>query len=289
VIKTTYDSAELAAFIGSSEGYLETLKTPVYLDDLLNYSHAKVTPQFDAAAAAYAMSTKNLGHVYEWGTAGINEGGTMRLDPLSPGARLWHHLLRGRGSHRTIDFEFRASVVPVPPPDPDAAGIDSNYANKLSGRKHIFYWKAPMMEYGIPVVIKPKYAKALFIPLNGQYNGDNFDAKRGFTMTTKAIQMVPGEKFRGMFSAFWEVWWNTQGEISMVNVARAVAEGDTSVIANSSMEARAYAKGGTKKTFMLSVSSSKATAKMKMAAAQAKRRGTYKRRRARYGEKRFNG
>ena len=272
----SYDDSELAAFIGTSEGFLETIKTPIYLDDLLNYSHHKTTPQFDMAAAAYAMATKNLNHVYEWGTSGINEGGSIRLDPLSPAAKLWHHMLSGRGSHRTITFEFRASVVPVPPPDPDEAGIDASYADKFSARKHIFYWKAPMMEFGIPVVIKPKYAKALFIPLNGQYNGDDFDSSRGFTMTTKAVQMVPGERFRGMFSAFWEAWWSTQGEISMVELAQQVATADSSIIADSSMEARRYVKGPTKRTFTVAVSSARAAARMRMAAMQARRRASYK-------------
>ena len=271
MILMSMDDSEVAAFVGSTEAYLGSVSTPVYLDDLLRYAHANASKLFDEHAAAYAGATQKINHMYEWGTQGINPTpGATPLNPLSPMARLWRHRFTGRGGSRKIDYEFRASMVPVPLPLPGGAGAADS---KLPSRKHIFYWKAPIMEYGITVQIKPRYAKALWIPLRGEpMTEDNRAIERGFIMTKKTITTVPGRRFAGEFSKLWVGWWSTEGVAAIDGIAQTAVNTDAeSVIASNSMRARRYIRGGRNKSFNLNVETSKAQAKAEILASSRAR------------------
>jgi ribose 1,5-bisphosphokinase PhnN len=275
VIKLKSDMSEVAAFVGAAEGYLGSIETPIYLDDLLRICHAKTKEKFNAEAAVFAAATKSISHAFEWGAAGINSApGTAPIKPTSPLGRLWYHSFPGRAGRRKIDFEFRASRVPVPLPDPDSSGLDEDFLSSQGpSRRHFFYWKAPMMEYGIPVEIKPKYAKALFIPLGGATSPNPRAEARGYAMTSKAVRMVPGRRFAGQFSAYWEAWWTTAGYKDIQLTAQAVANNDSrAVIPDTSAEARKYVGGVSKKAFRLDVSTARAKARMEMANRTRKRR-----------------
>ena len=277
MIITKMDDSELAAFIGSTQAFLGEVKTPVYLDDLLRYAHATAAKRFDEHAAAYATATQKINHMFEWGTEGINPTPTApALNPLSPMARLWRHKFTGRGGQRKIDYEFRASMVPVPLPLPSSQDESSSYedGSKLPSRKHIFYWKAPVMEYGITVHIKPRYAKALWIPLRGEpMTEDNRAIERGFVMTKKTITNVPGRRFAGEFTKLWVGWWSTEGTILIDTIANEASSTDAAaVIASNSMKARRYVRGGRLKRFSLNVDTARATAQAQMLAESKSRR-----------------
>ena len=150
------DFSGLAEFIGSAEGWSTEVKTPYYISELLQAAHGATTKDFDREAAQVA---KALGftHMYEWGTIGVTRG-QGHLNPTTRAAKLWVHRLTGHGSNRKIDFGFRPSVEPVPQED-----IGGTHPLE---RKHVFHNKAMIAEYGVPVVIKPKWASVLVIPLN---------------------------------------------------------------------------------------------------------------------------
>ena len=84
---------------------------------------------------------KRFTHVYEWGGLG------------DPSARLWRHILRGRGANRQLTFEFKASKKAVP--------VNPRLAELGVKKIHVFHWKAPVLELGQPVHIYPKLAKML--------------------------------------------------------------------------------------------------------------------------------
>lgn len=232
------------------------------------------------------MATGKINHVFEWGAVGINDApGATPINPTSPMARLWTHQLVGRGAVKSIDFQYRASHVPVPLPDADSTGIDAEYLSGDTGpkRRHVFHWKAPIMELGIAVNIKPKYAKALFIPLRGNPMTDNEKViERGFAMTSRAVTMVPGEQFAGEFSKFWIAWWNTEGRTLIEEAAqKAIADDSMDTIATTGTEARRYVGGAKNKPFSLQVSLARNSARLEIAERSKRRRRSARLRAAR--------
>lgn len=214
---------EVAQLIGTIYGIEKSVKTNIYIDHLMRAAHAEAASQFNKDIAAQAIATQRFNHMYEWGTAGINKGRTSRnMNPLNPDAMLWkHRLTGGRGKHKGIDWTFRASKVPVPQPTTAKTKVAREYLDKLSGRKHIFYWKAPIIESGMKVMLRPKYAKAIFVPFYGKPRSPKLserDRERGFIFHKGPLLNVPshgsiqGRDLKGNFTAFWEQWWNSTGE-----------------------------------------------------------------------------
>lgn len=214
---------QVAQLIGTVYGMDKAVKTNVYIDSLMRAAHAEAASQFDKDIAAQAAATQMFNHMYEWGTAGINKGDSSHnLSPLSDAAKLWKHRITGRGKHKGIDFSFRASKFPVPQPTPDKTLVDQEHLDKLSGRKHIFYWKAPIIEYGMKVKLRPKYAKAIFVPFYGKPRSPHLtdrQREQGFLFHKGPLTNVPGHgtiqgrDLAGNFTAFWESWWNSTGNI----------------------------------------------------------------------------
>lgn len=214
--------SEIAQLIGTIYGMEKVVKTNAYIDSLMRAAHAEAAEQFNKDIAAQAIATQRFNHMYEWGTVGINKGrASRRMDPLNPDAMLWRHRLSGgRSKHKGIDWTFRASKVPVPQPTTAKTKVASKYLDRLSGRKHIFYWKAPVIESGMKVKLRPKYAKAIFVPFYGQPRSPHLSDKereRGFLFHKGPLTNVPGHgtiqgrDLAGNFTSFWEAWWNSAG------------------------------------------------------------------------------
>jgi hypothetical protein len=179
-----------------------------YLDGVTDFTYAKLADEFGRQMDLVAKTNPdNYHHVYEWRLTGLKRG------------RLWRSRVRGRGKDKVAAFEFKASRTPIPSPmerrhsrrnDP-IKNVPMDVIRRLSNRKHFFYWKAPIMENGTTVTIRPKYASALFIPLGeGQeVQGFSRDRTRGYVFTKNAVQSNPGGgKTTGRFTAFWVSWWS---------------------------------------------------------------------------------
>src|ERR1044072_1047837 len=108
-----------------------TLQTPYHVNEVITVAHRLVTAHFIVHMSTEAFSNpKAFAHMYEWGREG------------DPNARLWRHFLRGTGATRVATFDFKASKVPSPlTPEKEAVGVQRN---------HIFVWKAPVLELGLP-------------------------------------------------------------------------------------------------------------------------------------------
>jgi len=98
--------------------------------------------------------------------------------------------------------------------------VARKYLDKLSGRKHIFYWKAPIIESGMKVKLRPKYANMIFVPFYGQPRSPKLSKqtiKQGFLFHKGPLTNYPshgtiqGRNLTGNFTAFWEMWWNSSG------------------------------------------------------------------------------
>lgn len=219
---------EVAQLIGTIYGAEKAVKTNVYIDHLMRAAHSEAAEQFNRDIASVAVATQRFNHMYEWGTAGINKGRTSRrMDPMNPEAMLWQHKLTGgRGKHKGIDWKYRASKVPVPQPTTAKTKVAREFLDKLSGRKHIFYWKAPIIESGMKVKLRPKYSNMIFVPFYGKPRSPKLDKRtiqRGFLFHAGPLTNVPGHgtiqgrDLTGNFTAFWEEWWNGTGSAVLSN------------------------------------------------------------------------
>jgi len=219
---------EVAQLIGTVYGADNATRTNVYIDHLMRAAHSEAAEQFNRDIAAQAIATQRFNHMYEWGTAGINKGRTSRrMNPLDPEAMLWkHRLTGGRSKHKGIDWSFRASKVPVPQPTTAKTRVAREHLDRLSGRKHIFYWKAPIIEAGMKVKLRPKYSNMIFVPFYGKPRSPKLDdatIKRGFLFHSGPLTNVPGHgtiqgrDLQGNFTAFWEEWWNAAGSAVLAN------------------------------------------------------------------------
>lgn len=119
-----------------------TIDNSTNISAAIKAAHIVVTDAFVKHMTKTSITNPTaFSHMYEWNRLG------------DPNSRLWRHVLQGGGKLRKSRFEFKASktVVPVDP-KLKAVGVE---------QRHIFYWKAPVMEYGLPVRISRKVAKAL--------------------------------------------------------------------------------------------------------------------------------
>lgn len=211
------DFDSIAVMIGAMEAAADVANTDRYIAKLIKSAHDTVSDEFDSAFVASAMASSVFSHMFEWGTAGINNGRTTRrMSPNNKESHLWEHDLIGSGKNQSITYRFLPSKVPVPQPTTTKTGISQKYLSRLNG-KHIFWNKAAIMEAGTPVHIAPKNAGKLFIPLMG-WNGPNLrpqDKARGFIMTSKGVTVTPGGEHIGAFNAYWERFWQGQGNKDM--------------------------------------------------------------------------
>lgn len=173
-----------------------TLKSDRHISTLIKAAHKLLSSEF--VLHMTEASIRNPGrftHMYEWGMVG------------DPNGRLWRDILKGSGSRRFAYFEFVASKKTVPVKGPlKAVGVK---------QRHIFVWKAMVLERGLQVNISPKLAKYLvFIDKdpNQQNMGTNTGGfKQGglvYYKGTITLARAGNPAMWGSFTNEWEDWWS---------------------------------------------------------------------------------
>lgn len=180
------DAATTGIVNGYIEGIADNISTKQYVDSAVQYASESLTGLFEMAVDAEALKHKpNWYHVYNWGKS-YKDYSTVGV----PTNRLWKMVVTGSGRNRSVGFTFLPETVPSPlEPELIALGVKEGV--------HIFTWKATVMEYGIPVTIKPLGNNQLIYVQNGKVY------RRKDAVTT-----VPGYRTTtGVFSAFYVAWW----------------------------------------------------------------------------------
>lgn len=147
------------------------------------------------------MLPEQYHHVYEWEHIGI------------PGAQLFNTNLKGLGGSRRVTWGWRASKTTVPTDvgitgEPRWENSPSWFNPDRLNRVHVFVWKAPMMEYGTTVTVRPKLGNVLVFE-NPDLLGSR--GRRGaagsVTFTPHPVTFTPGGKVAGNFTAHFIGWW----------------------------------------------------------------------------------
>lgn len=196
----TADFTELNKVTGALIGMTETIQTDRFSVPIVENTHRTLGNSFDTWMDIQAeMNPQALQHVYEWGMTG-------------PGARLWKHELKGRGSsNRFASWAWRASKTPIPTPqerheDPNdpMSGIKKSKVDKYSDRRYVFIWKAPVMEYNKAVTIIPKDSPRLVYPVWTPGGGAELRFTDGSLVTRPG-----GDESTLAFTKTWVMWWDT--------------------------------------------------------------------------------
>ena len=192
------DLSEVGEAIGAIRGMTVAVRTPAYINAVLTLAHDRMAIAFDEAIDLVSEEGRSpsLQHVYDWPQDGA---------PL----KLWKHTLIGLGASREASFEFLPSVRPIPTPQERASNpndpislVPPEELARLSQRRYIFQWKAPIMEYNTPVTIRAKNVSMLFIP-TGIW-------EHSFVFAESVQVNNPGGNVStGRFTAFWTDWWDT--------------------------------------------------------------------------------
>lgn len=236
---------QVASDIGRYLGMAEGVQQREYMEGLLDTAYGRAVRQFhkDAAKAAKAQ---NFSHMYEYGTAGVNDRGRLtNLNPTAKKARLWVDQFLGGGGRRSIGFVFRDATVANPPHTTAETGVAQEELDQLAvnkGKKYYFKKRAEVFERGISVNIYPNEAKALFVPLAPSgLAGSTRDKARGFTFA-KSLRYAPGQAGgEGTFTNFFWTWWSTIGAEKMASemsneVTRHIREEEKKMGANASLK-----------------------------------------------------
>lgn len=198
------ESGKMFAVAQMINGVAGVIDTDLHVDDVVKYANIILTAEFIVHMSKEAMAhAHELGHMYEWNRVG------------DPSARLWKHILRGRGRHREMTFSFKASQSTVPvSPKLRAVGV---------GQRHQFVWKAPVIEYGMAVQISPVIAKALVFEAKGHVgtgrsNGDAY-VRDGvvFHSGTVNIQRAGSPRAWGAFTKEFEGWFGSTEPVNILN------------------------------------------------------------------------
>lgn len=195
----TVDTAEVEVLTGTLKGLHREFNTDRHLSAVTRAAFEVANEHFtDETHRAAAMAPTKFHHVYEWKHIG------------HPGFQLYRNKMTGRGGMRSVTWEWRASKTLVPTDvNIDGTrkfpqGFDTSKLNKI----HIFVWKAPMMEYGVEVTVRPKLATKLVFP-NPELLGSEY-RKRGasnVTFTPHFVRFTPGGEVMGHFTLWFTGWW----------------------------------------------------------------------------------
>ncbi len=179
------------------------MNTDIHLASATRAAFEIMSNAFDEEVDALAYSdTAKLGHVYEPGFIGM------------PGMRLWRNKLGGRGGTREISWTWKASRLAVDPligPSGKPRFVRAQQSDKFHPEKlqkiHVFIWKAPVMEYGTPVVVRPRLAKFLIFPNEDATGGRS--GIPGASFSSSGYSFSPGRASgaAGNFTATFEAWW----------------------------------------------------------------------------------
>ncbi len=182
-----------------------SLNTNRHLDHVTRAAFSVLEEQFNGAThIAAGSSPLQFHHVYEWDHVGI------------PNFQLFKLQMNGRGGRRRISWNWRASKTTVPTTTTvtgqkkfkNMKGFDETKLNRI----HVFVWKAPMMEYGATVEIRPELSRLLVFP-NPNLIGR--DSSRGgprsvtFTPNPHRVEVSEqeGGSTMGNFTAWFTGWF----------------------------------------------------------------------------------
>jgi len=213
-IKADFDAA--AGISGALAGLQPNLISSRHQQQASRAAFELLSEGFNLATAAAATAAPaNFEHVYEPGSIGI------------PQQALWQNVMIGRSNlSRAISWEWRASKQLVDPkydsmgnlrfPDTSSnPGFDADKLHKV----HIFVWKAPIMEYGLEVTVRPKLSENLVFPNPGLRTGRDTDSRapRPVIFSPHSYSFVPGEKVQGSFTAWFLNWWENGDAQAMID------------------------------------------------------------------------
>lgn len=198
------DISQAVKFCTMLENLQFTMNTQHHLNNMMRGAFAILSESFDLETAAVAANEKKrFHHVYEPQKIG---------DPLM---QLWKNELKGRGGHRTVTWDWRASKLLVDPlltPTGKkkfnaGAPFDESKLKKI----HIFIWKAPVLEYGLEVVVRPQLSpkRLLVFPTPDTGVVNNTSRVPGVVFTPHFYRFSPGkeEGVVGNFTAWFAEWW----------------------------------------------------------------------------------
>jgi hypothetical protein len=199
--KFVVDTSEVTILTSAMEGLQARMTTDRHLGAVTRAAFETLNDKFNQDTHTAAQGNPlSLHHVYEWDHIGI------------PGFQLWKTKLNGRGGERTVTWDWRASKTTVPTTtNPDGTprfrqqkGFDESRLRRV----HVFVWKAPMMEYGTPVTVRPKNTRYLVFPNNSLQGGSRRSRGPGVvTFTEHLVHFVPGGDVKGNFTTWFKTWW----------------------------------------------------------------------------------
>lgn len=169
------DNGAMAA-LGAIDGFAAQVDTEQHISAYMGALHSRLSEEFDVWVDTIARAAPaRYWHVYEEGMVGSQPG------------RLWVHQLQGRGSTRIASVRYLPSKVPV---KVNKALLEPGKTGKtVKEDEHVFTWKAPVIEFALPVTIKPKNGNWLTFAVRGKVY-----------FTNKTIEATPGRKYGGSFN-----------------------------------------------------------------------------------------
>lgn len=234
---------QLAEGIGSYLGMMESLEQQQYMDTVLAKAFNQTEPLFTAHAVTQGMrNPEQLGHMWQFGTAGITRGPMRFADPAAAGARLWRAGMTGTGVQKTIRFTMEPATGYVPPLIEEETGVDQEVLDHLKvntgKQKYRFKNRAFVFESGVDVKLFPKHSKRLFIPIKQEgiptgYKGDRDKARERGYVWAKSHTYSPGAyaDSRGAFTGMFGAWWAGPGAEFMEQNLSSQVEGDLATVA----------------------------------------------------------
>jgi hypothetical protein len=208
-LKTQFTMDQSAAGIvnGYMSGIAEKVSTRQYIDGAVTFASEQLSKMFEQEMDTAARAApEKFYHVYNWGNS-YGDNSKVGL----PQFRLWKLVSMGQGATRQLGFTFLPEHVPTPiEPELIALGVKEGV--------HIFTWKAPVMEYGMNVTIRPKLPGV---------TGMSFVKNGQVYFRTGEVNTVPGYKTTtGMFSGFFIAWWTQAAPQTFNNLIRPELEKD---------------------------------------------------------------
>lgn len=212
-VEFSMDPGQTGIVNGYISGIATSVSTRQYADSAVQYAADTLSFLFEQDMDNAAQAAPNLFyHVYNWGDS-YNDRSKVGL----PAFRLWKLITTGSGRNRQVGFTFLPETVPSPiEPELIEVGVKEDI--------HIFTWKAPVMEYGLPVTIAPKLSKILVFFQDGDIR-----------VSKKPITTVPGYRTTThMFTGFFLSWWQSVAPSTFDNLVRPELERD--VITNKDLK-----------------------------------------------------
>ena len=209
-LKMLIDQSGVNSMLGTVFILDELGRQSRYMQNLIECAYEQANTEFNLSIVAFASATGRMGHMFEWGTVGINTSeSNMSLDPMEKRAQLWTNIFKPGRKWSTLSYTFNPSVATVPKPPAEKTGIDERILSKL--RDHVFWNKAFVMETGEPVTIRPKADNVrglLFVP--NIWKGED-----GYSMYSKNTHPDISAKTKGTFTTYWTEFFEGQGAVLM--------------------------------------------------------------------------